>query len=150
MDIDGSKFVGRPVVRAERVNVPCEFTPTSYAKVRAALLEQDQLLRCGLVMDADTVLSNVQTLVRRSVRFRIPKTLFKPFSLPVSLEEEYTAGDFRIAARARHPEVAVRSDYLRFGFGAELEVRNDESVAPSVEPIPKLKALPPEGLRSGK
>ena len=144
MDIDGSKFVGRPLVRAERVIVPCEFTPTSYAKVRAALLEQDQLLRCGLVMDADTVMSSVQTLVRRSVRFRIPRTLFKPFSLPVSLEEEYTAGDFRIAARVRNPEVAVRSDYLRLGFGAELEVRNDEPVAPSGEPIPELKALPPD------
>jgi len=115
--------------------------------VRAALLEQDQLLRCGLVMDADTVLSNVQALVRRSVRFRIPKTLFKPFSLPVSLEEEYMAGDFRIAARVKNPEVVVRSDYLRLGFGAELEVRNDEPVAPSGEPIPKLKALPPDTTR---
>jgi hypothetical protein len=147
MDIDGSKFVGRPLVRAERVIVPCEFTPASYGKVRTALLAQDRLLRCGLVMDADTVLSKVQTLVRRNVRFRIPRTLFKPFSLPVSLKDEYTAGDFRIAARVRNPEVAVRSDYLRLGFGAELEVRNDEQMAPTGEPIPKLKALPPDTTR---
>jgi hypothetical protein len=143
--VEGTRFRGRPIVRAERVSVPCEFTPSSYAKVRAALLEQDRLLRCGLVMDPDTVLAKVRGLVRHSVRFGIPSTLFKPFSLPVSLEEEYTAGEFRIAARVREPEVAVRSEFLRLGFGAELEVRSDEETSPGGDPIPELQATPPRG-----
>jgi hypothetical protein len=130
-------------VRSERVTVPCEFTPASYTKVRAALLEQDRLLRCGLVMNADTVLSKVRGLVRHSVRFTPPRTLFKPFSIPVSLEEEYTAGEFRIAARALRPEIVVRPAYLRLGFDAELEVRNEEMTRPGGEAIPKLQATPP-------
>ena len=139
----GPRFVGRPVVRPDRVAVPCEFTPASYAKVRAALLEQDRLLRCGLVMDADSVLSRVRGLVRHSVRFTMPQRLFKPFSIPVSLEEEYTAGEFRIAARAQKPEIVVRPAYLRLGFNAELEVRNEEMIRPGGEAIPKLQATPP-------
>lgn len=142
-DAKGSRFIGRPIVRSERVAVPCEFTPASYKKVRAALLEQDRLLRCGLVMDADTVLSKVRGLVRHSVRFTTPRTLFKPFSIPVSLEEEYTAGEFRIAARAERPEIVVRPAYLRLGFDAELEVRNQEMTRPGGEEIPSLQATPP-------
>lgn len=141
-DANGSRFIGRPRVRSEQVAVPCEFSPASYRKVRAALLEQDQLLRCGLVMDADTVLSKVRGLVRHSVSFKTPPTLFKPFSIPVSLEEEYTAGEFRIAARAQKPEIVVRPAYLRLGFNAELEVRNQEQIRPGGEPIPKLRAMP--------
>lgn len=138
----GPRFVGRPLVRSEQVSVPCEFTPASYTKVRAALLEQDRLLRCGLVMNADTVLSRVRGLVRHSVRFRMPATLFRPFSVPVSLEEEYMAGSFRIAARAQKPQIVVRPDYLRLGFNAELEVKNPELVPSGGEPIPKLQATP--------
>ena len=144
-DVEGSRFTGRPIMRAERVTVPCEFTPASYDKVRAALLEQDRLLRCGLVMDPDTVLTRVRGLVRHRVRFEMPRSLFKPFLIPVLLEEEYTAGDFRIAARVQKPEIAVRSEYLRLGFGAELEVRNEEGKSPGEKPIPELQATPPPG-----
>jgi len=139
----GSRFVGRPLVRSDRVSVPCEFTPASYTKVRAALLEQDRLLRCGLVMDADTVLEKVRGLVRHSVRFTMPSTLFKPFGFPLFLEEEYTAGEFRIAAVARKPEVVVRPSYLRLGFNADLAVRNQQMIRPGGEAIPKLRATPP-------
>ena len=142
-DAKGSRFIGRPLVRPERMAVPCEFTPASFKKVRAALLEQDRLLHCGLVMDADTVLSRVRDLVRHSVHFTTPSTLFKPFSIPVSLEEEYTAGAFRIAARAQRPEIVVRPAYLRLGFDAELEVRNEEMIQPGGKEIPKLQATPP-------
>ena len=137
----GSRFVGRPLVRPDQVAV-LEFTPASYTKVRAALLEQDRLLRCGLVMDADTVLSKVRGLVRHSVRFKMPRGLFKPFAIPVSLEEEYTAGEFRIAARTQKPEIVVRPAYLRLGFNAELEVSNEERSGPG-RGDPKLQATPP-------
>jgi hypothetical protein len=120
---DGSRFMGRPLVRRDRVTVPCEFTPASVSKVRAALLEQDKLLKCGMVMNADTVLAGLRKLVRRKVRFGLPRTLFKPFSLPVTLRQQYDAGDFRITARMEDPEVVVRPDYLRIGFRATLSVQ---------------------------
>jgi hypothetical protein len=120
---EGSRVVGRPLVRRDRIRVPCEFTDPSLEKVRAALLEQDKFLRCGMVMDADTVLAKLRKLVRYRVRVALPRRLFKPFSLPVGVEEHYDAGDFRVSARMEGPEVAVRPKYLRFGFRAALMVR---------------------------
>lgn len=119
----GSRFVGVPLVRRDRISVPCEFTEASVGKLRAALLEQDRLLRCGAVMNADTVLVKLRTLVRRAVRVALPRTLFKPFSLPLSLRQEYDAGEFRVTARMEDPEVVVRPEYLRFGFRAALVVQ---------------------------
>jgi len=120
---EGSRFVGRPVVRRDQIYVPCEFTAASVDKVRGALLEQDKLLRCGMVMNPDTTLSRLRTLIRHRVRFNLPRTLFKPFSLPVSLREQYDAEEFRVTARMKDPEVVVRPGYLRFGFRAALMVQ---------------------------
>jgi hypothetical protein len=122
-DTNGSSVMGSPEVRRDRVTVPCEFTPASLAKVRAALLEQDKFLKCGMVMNADSALERLRTLVRQDVEFRMPRRLFKPFSLPVSLRQQYDAEDFRITARMEDPEVVVRSQYLRFGFRGALQVK---------------------------
>jgi len=122
-DTDGSSVMGFPQVRRDRVTVPCEFTPESLAKVRGALLEQDKFLKCGMVMNADSALARLRTLVRRDVEFRMPERLFKPFSLPVSLRQHYEGEDFRITARMEDPEVVVRPDYLRFGFRGALQVK---------------------------
>lgn len=115
--------VGWPLVQRDRLSVPAIFTDSSLAKVRAALVEQDKLLKCGMVMDPDSMMTKVRHLVRTKIAFRLPAALFKPFSLPVSLRKEYDAGDVRIAASVRQPEVVVESDFLRFGFKAELTVR---------------------------
>ena len=137
---DGGVALRRSTPRAARSGRGAlQFTPASYTKVRAALLEQDRLLRCGLVMDADTVLSKVRGLVRHSVRFKMPRGLFKPFAIPVSLEEEYTAGEFRIAARTQKPEIVVRPAYLRLGFNAELEVSNEELIRPGERRSPSSR-----------
>ena len=53
----------------------------------------------------------------------MPQGLFKPFSLPVSLRQQYDAEDFRVTARMEDPEVVVRPEYLRFGFRAALRVQ---------------------------
>ena len=74
-------------------------------------------------MNADTLLTKLQTLVRKKVRFGLPGTLFKPFSVPVSLRQQYDTGEFRITARMEDPEVVVRPEYLRFGFRAALMVQ---------------------------
>ena len=80
-------------------------------------------MKCGMVMNADTTLARLRTLIRRDVEFRMPERLFKPFSLPVSLRQQYEGEDFRITARMEDPEVVVRPEYLRFGFRGALQVK---------------------------
>jgi len=116
-------IVGVPAVRRDRFMIPCEFTPASMETVRAAIRNEDRLLRCGLVMNADTMFAKVERVVRGKVRIRLPVAIFKPFALPVALDKSYDAGDFHIVARATDPEIAVREGYLRIGFNADLAVR---------------------------
>ncbi|HET9251031.1 MAG TPA: hypothetical protein VFP58_02810, partial [Candidatus Eisenbacteria bacterium] len=115
---------GRPIVRRDRVHVPWELTPASREKLRATFKEQDKLLRCGVVMDPDSVLVRIERLLRDKVHVNLPGTLFGPFTLPVATRQEVDAGDFRIVSSVKDPEVAVRPGYLRFGFRVELTVRS--------------------------
>jgi len=50
----------------------------------------------------------------------LPGKLLKPFHLPVWLEQEFVAGDYRLRARAYDPEFVLRPGYLSFGFRAQL------------------------------
>jgi hypothetical protein len=119
-----TSVAGSPKVQRDRLSVPATFTDSSFLSMRNALVEQDKLLKCGIVMDPDSVMARVRKLIRTKIAFRLPATLFKPFTLPLSLEKEYDAGDVRIAASVRRPEVVMDPDYLRFGFMAELTVRS--------------------------
>lgn len=121
--VDEDMMRGVPLVRRDRVHVPWELTPPSREKLRVALKEQDKLLRCGVVMDPDSVLTRIERLLRDKVNVNLPGTLFGPFRLPVALRQEVETGDFRIVSSVRDPEVAVRPGFLRFGFRADLSVR---------------------------
>jgi hypothetical protein len=127
--VEGPVMRGRPVVRRDRVHVPWELTPSSRAKVRATLKEQDKFLKCGVVMDPDSVLVKLERLLRDKVHVNLPGTLFGPFVLPVALRQEVDAGEFRIISTVRDPEVAVRPGFLRFGFQANLAVRPSSEAA---------------------
>ena len=131
--VEGPVMRGRPLVRRDRVHVPWELTPSSREKLRATFKEQDKLLRCGVVMDPDSVLVRIERLLRDKVNVNLPGTLFGPFVLPVAASQYVDAGDFRIVSSVKDPEVAVRPGYLRFGFRADLTVR------PAPE-VPALKA----------
>jgi hypothetical protein len=69
--------------------VPAVFTDSSLAKVRAALVEQDQLLRCGMVMDPDSMMSGAPPR-RTKIAFRLPRASSSPCCPSRS---KYDAGD---------------------------------------------------------
>jgi hypothetical protein len=124
-----TSVAGRTLVQRDRLSVPVDFTDSSFISMRTALVEQDKFLKCGMVMDPDSVMAKVRHLVRTKIAFRLPATLFKTFTLPLSLEKEYQTGDVRITASVRQPEVVMEPEFLRFGFKAEFSVR------PSARPM---------------
>ena len=145
----GSGIVGQPVVRRDRFAVPCDFTPSSIRKVRDALKEQDKFFRCGIAINQDSLLTKVRQLVRNDVHIRLPKALFKPFALPVSLQGEYEAGGFHIYAIAGDPEVAVRPGYLLFGFRAALKVQSTKPITQIIRRAARADTSRPTGDRPG-
>src|SRR6185503_12540497 len=128
--IRDSSIVGLPRVQRDVVRLPVDLTDASWGKVRAKLVEQDHFSRCGMVMNADSVLAKLQELARRGVKIRLPATMFKPFQLPVVLNNYYKAGEYWIEARAFDPAIEVRPECLRLAFRANLRVIAPPSSAP--------------------
>jgi hypothetical protein len=149
--IRDSSIVGWPRVQRDTIRFVADLTGRSWGKVREKLIEQDRFNRCGIVMNADSVLVKLRTLVGRGIKVRLPPSIFKPFRLPVVLEGFYVAGGYRIEARAFDPAIEVRPEYLRLAFRANLRVssqpdtarRAPAMVAPAPRPGPPRNPPPP-------
>lgn len=124
-----SSIVGRPRMERDRLEISADLTDGSWAKVRSTLAQQDRFSRCGMAMDPDSVLDKLHGFAARGVKVRLPAKIFKPFHLPVTLENRYTAGDFRIEAQAYDPAIDVEPDFLRFSFRARLRVVGSRAAA---------------------
>jgi hypothetical protein len=142
--VSDSNIVGWPRVQRDTIRLVANLTDVSWEKVRQALIEQDRFNRCGVMMNADTVLMKLQTLVGRGINVRLPPSIFKPFQLPVVLEGFYVAGGYRIEARAFDPAIEVRPQYLRLAFRANLRVSSQPDTVrkapPMVAPVPRPSA----------
>jgi hypothetical protein len=117
-----SFLVGTTRVRRDRVSIPVSPLPGSRERVLKALQEQDKTFRCGIAMNADSLLDDVLGLLRRGVVVRLPARLFPEFRIPVTLVDEYVAGEYRIHASAYDPEFRVRASCLQMGFRARFRV----------------------------
>lgn len=69
--------------RAFRLKV--DLLPSSWSEVRAAVEEQDTLLRCGLAIDPDDVLPRLSRLLRDGFELHLPRSVFRPVDLPGSV-----------------------------------------------------------------
>ncbi len=117
-----SSIVGRMRLQRDVIRFSPDLTDSSWSRVLAILVSQDRFTRCGMAMNPDSLLMTLKRLARRGVNVRLPERLFKPFRLPVMLESQYSAGDYRIEARAFDPAIAVTPEYLRLAFRADLRV----------------------------
>jgi hypothetical protein len=144
--IRDSSIEGRMRVQRDVIHFSANLTDSSWNKILADLAKQDRFARCGMVMNPDSVLFTLKQLARRGVNIRLPEGLFKPFRLPVMLVSQYTAGDYRITARAFDPAITVNAQYLRLAFRANLSVSavvpNTRSNPASVSPSPESRMSP--------
>jgi hypothetical protein len=129
-----SVIAGRPRVDRDRISLSTDLTDASWSKVQEALEQQDRFSRCGIAMDPKSVMEKLYAVGRRGIKIRLPERIFKPFRVPVVLDDEYETGGYRIEARAYDPEIHIERDYLRFALNADLRVRADTTRAPSVTP----------------
>jgi hypothetical protein len=61
------------------------------------------------------------------VKIRLSSHLFKPFRLPVVLEEHYATDSWRVEARTYDPAIEVRPGHLRIAFRARLQVAGPDT-----------------------
>ena len=113
-------LVGEPLFAASRFRLRVDLSPESWAEVRRALEEQDEVGRCGIALDPDEVLAKLRELLQKGFQVKLPRSLFRTVSLParfsgeVDVEDrrvqlEVRTGDVRVTPRAFWYSAAVRS-----------------------------------------
>ncbi len=140
--VEDSNVVCRPRVPRDTLRMKADLDIASWNKVRQKLVEQDRFGRCGLVMNADSVLVALKRLAQAGMNLRLPPKVFKPFLLPVSLERSYVAEAYQVAARAYSPTIAVEREFVRLGFRVDLRVR-PLAIVPEAPPVPPQTTMTP-------
>ena len=85
-----------PVFPRREFRIHVDMTPRSWDEVRAAIHEQDQILRCGLALDPDTLLPRLRERLHEGFDVKLPRSLFRPVDLPAAVREVVTIEDRKV------------------------------------------------------
>jgi hypothetical protein len=69
----------------DRFRIHPELDPASWLKIRRAIEAQDSIERCGIGLDPDTVMGQLEGLLEAGFVVKLPKKLFRPVRLPTKL-----------------------------------------------------------------
>ncbi len=113
----------------QKFRIGLDLTDKSWAEVRAAIDEQDQVLRCGLALDADKLLALIRGRLREGFDVKLPRSLFRPVDFPAAVREEVTIEDRRVHLAVKTRGLAVTP--VAVWYGADVHTRIDASPEPS-------------------
>jgi len=90
---DDEALTATPVVHERSFPMKVELTPSSWARVEAALVSQDSLGRCGTILDPEKVMQSLRELVAQGIEVKLPRSILGPVRLPARLEQAVKVGD---------------------------------------------------------
>ena len=138
--VEDGRIVGRSALRRDRVRLPLDLTPRSWARVRAVFEEEDRLLRCGMLMDPDGVVEKLRALGKRGVRVRLPRSL-PGFELPVAFGSSMFDSTSLVGSDVTNLELTMTRSALVVGVDGLVSLRPLSSGAPPPADAPR-EALP--------
>ena len=102
-------FAGPERLRADPEFPPREFriqvdlTDKSWAEVRAAIQEQDDVTKCGLGLDPDELLAKIRERLHEGFDVKLPRSLFRPVDFPAAVRQDVTIEDRRVDLAVADP-----------------------------------------------
>ena len=113
-----------------------DLTDRSWAEVRAAIEEQDDVTKCGLGLDPDKLVSKIRERLQEGFDVKLPRSLFRPVDFPAAVREVVTIQDRRV-------DLAVQTHALRITpaavwYGADVHTR----IGPEGAATPSAAASP--------
>ena len=119
--VEDGRIVGRSALRRDRVRLPLDLTPESWANVRGVFEKEDKLLRCGAVIDPDKMVGLLRGLGNKGVRVRLPGGL-PGFELPVTFGSSVIDSTYRIGFDVGGITVAMTRNALVASLDGVVEV----------------------------
>ena len=125
---------GRESLRAEPVFPPRAFrvrvdlSKESWDQVRAAIDEQDQILRCGLALDPETLMPKLRDRLHEGFDLKLPRSLFRPIDFPASVRQSATIEDRRVDLAVATRELKVTPEAV--WYAVDVHTRIEGSAPP--------------------
>jgi hypothetical protein len=101
----------RPLFPRRRFRLRVDLVEDSWAQVRRALEEQDEVFKCGLAIEPAEILPKLKALLREGFDLPLPRSLYRVVDLPAGVRQSVPVED-------RQVELSVGTDALRVGEGA--------------------------------
>jgi hypothetical protein len=116
--------------------IQVDMTDRSWAEVRTALEEQDDLTKCGVGLDPDKLLAKIRERLREGFDVKLPRSLFRPVDFPAAVRQDVTIEDRRVdLAVATH---ALRITPVAVWYAADVHTR----IGPEAAATPSAPASP--------
>ena len=124
-------------LRAEPRFPPREFrigvdmTDKSWAEVRAAIQEQDDVTKCGLGLDPDKLLAKIRDRLHEGFDVKLPRSLFRPVDFPAAVRQDVMIEDRRVDLAVQTRALRITPVAVWYGADVHTRIQPEAAAAPS-------------------
>jgi hypothetical protein len=124
-------------LRAEPQFPPREFrigvdmTDKSWAEVRAAIQEQDDVTKCGLGLDPDKLLEKIRERLHEGFDVKLPRSLFRPVDFPAAVRQDVMIQDRRVDLAVQTRALRITPVAVWYGADVHTRIQPEAAAAPS-------------------
>ena len=108
----GESLTLTPVFPDRRVQLKLDLTARSWGVVEAALRSQDTFAKCGTLLDPDKGLAYLKELGAGGIMVRLPRSIFRPVSLPARLQRSVKVNQRTVGLRLTAESLRVETATL--------------------------------------
>jgi len=127
----GAGIVADPEFPPEKFPLAMALDQASWDRLRAALEEQDKLLKCGLLIKPDVVIARLRDLGARGLKFKLPRSLMRTVVLPASIEKSVRILGSSVELSVRPHELQITPEM--FWYSANVDAKKSSEPG---EPLP--------------
>jgi hypothetical protein len=113
----------QPVFPRTRFNLRVDLAEASWADVRLALEEQDEIGKCGLAIEPDDILQKLKARLAEGFDIPLPRSLFRPVDLPAGVRQSVSVEDTQVDLSVRTEELRVTGDAVWYTASVRSRLR---------------------------
>jgi hypothetical protein len=96
----------------------------SWAEVRRALEEQDEVLKCGLAIEPAEILTKLRALLQQGFDLPLPRSLFRAVDLPAGVRQSVSVEDTQVDLSVQTEELRVTGEAVWYAASVRSRLRS--------------------------
>lgn len=144
LSADERGIVANPDFPPEKFPLAMDLDAESWAKLLNVLKEQDTFMRCGLMMNPDSVIARLRLLGIEGLKFKLPRTMFKTMVLPGSLLQSVQIQEASVLLSVRPHDLRIPPGIIWYSAGIRASRSEGPPTPPAVVPPAAKAATSPD------